>query len=94
MFPVVSTWADAGDHASRELLLRSVEHLRGLVAEVSERLGLRDQVMFFAKTGGMFGRSRFFDAQLADALQKVVPQATERGLRISPAEAAALAAKY
>lgn len=94
VFPVVSTLADAGDNASRDLLLRSVEHLRGLIADVSERLRLRDQPMFLAKTGGMFGRSRFFDAQLADVLQKVAPQATERGLRISPAEAAALAAKY
>jgi N-acetylglucosamine kinase-like BadF-type ATPase len=94
VFPIVSTLADAGDTASRELLLRSVEHLRGLVADVGERLGLREQPMFLAKTGGMFGRSRFFDAHLAEALCRVVPQASERGLRISPAEAAALAAKY
>jgi glucosamine kinase len=94
VFPIVSALADVGDTASRELLLGSVEQLRGLVANVVERLGLRDQPMFLAKTGGMFGRSRFFDVQLAAALEGVVPQASERGLRISPAEAAALAAKY
>jgi len=93
-FPVVTGVADAGDSFARELLLRSINHLCGLVAEVAERLGLREQPMFLAKTGGMFGRSRFFDAQLDAALKQVVPRAQERTLRISPAEAAALAAKY
>ena len=94
VFPVVTIAADAGDSDAQELLLRSVQHLCGLVAEVAGRLGLREQSLFLARTGGMFGRSKFFTAQLDAALKAVVPFAQDRALRISPAEAAALAAKY
>ena len=94
IFPVVTAMADAGNSTACELLLGSVNPLCELVGEVAGRLGLREQPMFLAKVGGMFGRSRFFDARLDAALKEVVPQAQERRLRISPAEAAALAAKY
>jgi hypothetical protein len=47
-----------------------------------------------AKTGGTVGRSAFFDAQVDAALKRVLPQARIGGLRMSPAEAAARAARY
>jgi hypothetical protein len=43
--------------------------------------------------GGTIGRSRFFDAEIDGALKQVVSTARMGKLRISPAEAAALAAR-
>jgi hypothetical protein len=43
--------------------------------------------------GGTVGRSVYFDAQIDAALKKAMPHAQIGMLRMSPAEAAALAAR-
>lgn len=93
IFPVIATAADAGDVAVREILLSAVAELSALAQEVANRLGLHQNSFRLAKTGGMFGRSSFFDAQFDATMTKLFPHAEIGGLRISPAEAAALAAR-
>ena len=93
IFPVVTAAADAGDAAVREILLNAIAELSSLVREVAGRLGFHENEFRLAKTGGMFGRSVFFDAQFDAAAKKILPHAQLGGLRISPAEAAALAAR-
>ena len=93
IFPVIAAAADAGDDTARELLLTAISHLSALVRDVADHLDLHDTPFTLARTGGMIGRSAFFDAQLNDALSKSFPRAQLGGLKISPAEAAALAAK-
>jgi hypothetical protein len=44
--------------------------------------------------GGMVGRSSFFDAQLDVALKRILPHAEIGRLQMSPAEAAARAARH
>jgi len=65
-----------------------------LVGEVADQLALRKNPFVLVKTGGMLGRSAFFSAQLDASLKEIVPFAQNGNLRISPAEAAALTAKY
>jgi N-acetylglucosamine kinase-like BadF-type ATPase len=93
IFPVVAVAADTGDATARELLHDAANELASLVAEVADRLDLRGKEFLLVKIGGTIGRSRFFDAQIDDALKQLVPTAQTGKLRISPAEAAALAAR-
>jgi len=93
IFPVVAAAADAGDAIAQEILIQAAQDLASLVAEVADRLHLRERESLLAKIGGTIGRSRFFDAQIDAALKEVVPRAQIGKLRISPAEAAALVAK-
>lgn len=93
IFPVVAGAADAGDARARGLLCDAANELASLVAEVADRLNLRGKEFVLVKTGGTIGRSRFFDAQIDSALKQLVPDAQIGKLRISPAEAAALAAR-
>ena len=93
IFPVIAAAADAGDAAVREILLSGVAELSSLVKEVADRLGFQEAEFRLAKTGGMFGRSIFFDKQFDAAATKILPGVRLGGLRISPAEAAALAAR-
>src|SRR5258708_1947466 len=58
------------------------------------RLTLKQADCWQAKIGGTIARSFFFDAQLDAAFNQLCPSARIGTLRISPAEAAALAAKY
>jgi len=93
IFPVIAAAADAGDAAVRGILLSAVAELSSLVKEVADRLGFHRTEFKLAKTGGMFGRSTFFDEQFDTAATRILPHARLGGLRISPAEAAALAAR-
>jgi N-acetylglucosamine kinase-like BadF-type ATPase len=93
IFPVIAAAADSGDATAQEILVRAAQEVSSLVAEVADRLHLREKEFLLAKLGGTIGRSRFFDAQIDVALKEVVPRARIGGLRISPAEAAALAVK-
>ncbi len=94
VFPVVAAAADVGDSNAREILLQAATHLSSLVATVADHVGPRSAAVFLAKTGGALGRSIFFDAHLDAALLQLLPNAQIGGLRMSPAEAAARAAKY
>ena len=93
IFPVVAAAADAGNVTGRGLLHDAAGELASLVAEVAERLELRGKDFVLVKIGGTIGRSRFFDAEIDGALKQMVPTARIGELRISPAEAAALAAR-
>jgi N-acetylglucosamine kinase-like BadF-type ATPase len=93
VFPVVAAAADAEDPASREILRQAASELSSLVHTVSEHSGNGREDIMIVKTGGTVGRCAFFDMQLDAALKRVLPQAQIGGLRMSPAEAAARAAR-
>jgi N-acetylglucosamine kinase-like BadF-type ATPase len=94
LFPVVAAAADSGDATAREILRHAAAQLASLVDQVAAHLNLRQTDFLLAKIGGTIGRSVFFDAQLVAAFAKLFPSVRIGTLRISPAEAAALAAKY
>jgi glucosamine kinase len=93
LFPVVAAAADGGDATGREILLQAASELSSLVNAVAEHMEHGNQNILIVKTGGTVGRSAFFDAQVDAALKRVLPQARIGGLRMSPAEAAARAAR-
>jgi N-acetylglucosamine kinase-like BadF-type ATPase len=93
IFPVVAAAADSGDGTAQQILVGAAQEVSALVVDVADRLHLRETEFLLTKIGGTIGRSRFFDAQIDTALKQVVPSAKIGKLRISPAEAAALAAK-
>ena len=94
VFPIVAAAADAGDTAAREILAQAAGELSSLVNAVAEHSGQGRENIMIVKTGGTVGRCAFFDVQLDAALKRVLPQAQIGGLRMSPAEAAARAARY
>jgi glucosamine kinase len=94
LFPVVAAAADAGDETAREILRQAVGELSALAESVASRIAVGEQTFLLAKTGGMLGLSVFLDAQLDAALQKSMPHARLGTLQMSPAEAAARAARY
>jgi glucosamine kinase len=85
VFPVV---------AAREILLQAAGELSSLVNAVAEHSGQGREETTIVKMGGMVGRCAFFDAQLDAALKRILPQAQIGKLQMSPAEAAARAARY
>src|SRR6266446_6296495 len=93
IFPVIAAAADSGDATAQGILLSAAQAVSSLVADVADRLHLHETEFLLAKIGGTIGRSHFFDAQIDAALKQAVPSAQIGKLRISPAEAAALAAK-
>ncbi len=66
--------------------------LSQLLAPVVENLGLREQSFFLAKTGGVFGRSPFFDEPFDALAAKIAPRARIGPLPEPIAEFAARAA--
>ena len=93
VFPIVAAAGDAGDSAAREILVSAASELSSLVNTVAEHLGYGRENIMIVKTGGTVGRCAFFDVQLDAALKRVLPHAQIGGLRMSPAEAAARAAR-
>src|SRR6267154_2493449 len=93
VFPVVAAAADAEDPAAREILRQAASELSSLVNAVAEHSGQGRENIMIVKTGGTVGRCAFFDLQLDKALNRILPQAQIGGLRMSPAEAAARAAR-
>ena len=88
VFPLVAELADKGDAVARELLSSAAVSLAELVESVARDMGWRDREIRVAKVGGMFGRSRHFDAAIEARMKKVAPLARLLSLEISPAEAA------
>ena len=76
-----------------QALLQAAGELSSLVNTVADHASLRRENIMIVKTGGTVGRSAFFDMQLDAALMRVLPQAQIGRLRMSPAEAAARAAR-
>jgi N-acetylglucosamine kinase-like BadF-type ATPase len=93
IFPVIAIAADSGDPIARDVLHRAAQDVCGLVDDVLNHLRLGHEEFLLVKLGGTVGRSRFFDAEIDAALNLVAPRARFGQLRITPAEAAALAAK-
>lgn len=94
VFPVVAASADAGDAAAREILLQAARELSSLVQAVAEHSGQGREKIMIVKMGGTVGRCAFFDKQLDAELKRVSPEAQISKLRMSPAEAAARAARH
>ena len=93
VFPIVAAAADAGDPTAREILFQAADELSCLVSAVAEHSSMGRENFRIVKTGGTVGRCAFLDAQLDAALKRVLPAAQIGGLRMSPAEAAARAAR-
>jgi N-acetylglucosamine kinase len=89
LFPAVAKAADAGDEMAREVLLDAAGDLALLVKALVQELGLGQVPFRLAPTGGMMGRSAYFDGQLQARLREVTPNAKLGPLPISPAHAAA-----
>ncbi len=89
LFPLLLLEAEAGEAAAIALIDDCAAALAGLVRDLVERLGLQSQKFLLAKTGGMLGRSAYFDERLESALRMTAPLAQFGSLQLSPAEAAA-----
>ena len=89
LFPTMLLAAEAADPTARELLDDCAAALAELVGDLAERLQLQSHDFLLAKTGGMLGRSAWFDERLAYYLRKAVPHAQSTDLQLSPAGAAA-----
>jgi glucosamine kinase len=89
LFPTMLQAAESADATARSLLDDCAAALGELVDDLVERLQLQSQTFLLAKTGGMLGRSAWFDERLDHYLRKVAPHAQFSDLQLSPAEAAA-----
>jgi N-acetylglucosamine kinase-like BadF-type ATPase len=89
VFPVVAAAADAGDTMAQGLLFEAARKLSLLVSTLVQKLGLEASPFALGKTGGMIGRSSFFDATLDRQLLLSAPSANLTQLPLPPAEAAA-----
>jgi len=93
IFPIVAAAADAGDATAREILQEAACQLAALVKAVASHAGPGGERVVIAKTGGTVGRSAFYDTQMDEALKRILPHAKIGELQMSPAEAAARAAR-
>jgi len=93
IFPIVAAAADASDSTAREILQEAAVQLAVLVKAVANHAGLDGENVVIVKTGGTIGRSAFYDAQVDEALKRALPHAKFGELQMSPAEAAARAAR-
>jgi N-acetylglucosamine kinase-like BadF-type ATPase len=87
-FPLVAQLADEGDYVSREILSAAAASLAQLAASVANQLGWRDRETPVSRIGGVYGRSKFFDAAIDAELKKAAPRAHRVSVDTSPAEAA------
>ncbi|HLK04494.1 MAG TPA: BadF/BadG/BcrA/BcrD ATPase family protein [Candidatus Acidoferrum sp.] len=89
IFPLVAIAADEGDELAQKLLNEAAQNLASFVAEVKQQLHLGDEIFTLGKTGGMMGRSKYFDAQLNQALHDIAPRAKIQHLQTPLVEIAA-----
>jgi glucosamine kinase len=87
-FPLVAELADKGDQVAREILVDATVDLVKLAENVANELGWHDREIPVAKVGGVYGRSKYFDAAIEVQLKKLIPRVREVSVEISPAEAA------
>jgi N-acetylglucosamine kinase-like BadF-type ATPase len=87
-FPLVARLADEEDAVSREILSAAAASLAGLAGRVASELGWLDRETLIAKVGGIYGRSKYFDAAIESELKRVLRSARLVSPEISPAEAA------
>lgn len=89
IFPIVASAAEEGDREARSLLQDATCELAELVADLRDRLQLESEKFLLVKTGGMVGRSAFFDKLLDERLHAAAPRADFGELVVTPAQAAA-----
>ncbi len=89
IFPLVAQTADRDDAVAREILSAAASSLAELARSVASDLGWLEREIPIAKLGGIYGRSKFFDAEIDSALAKSLPRAHAMLVETSPAEAAA-----
>ncbi len=89
VFPVIANAADEGNEIAAKMLREAAENLAGFVAGVQEELKLNGAGYLLGKTGGMIGKSKYFDEALDVELRRVAPQATLQILTTPLAEVAA-----
>jgi len=87
-FPLVVRLADEGDIVSRDILSDAALSLAQLAESAAIQLAWREREIPLAKIGGMFDRSKFFDAAINVELEKALPGIRFVPVTISPAEAA------
>ncbi len=87
--PTESAAETAARSTARGILRAAAFDLAALAESLGERLHLRGARFSIAKTGGMMGRSKYFEAQLDERLKNAFPNAEIGGLKMTPAEAAA-----
>jgi N-acetylglucosamine kinase-like BadF-type ATPase len=85
---LVAQLADKGDAVSRAILSAAAASLAGLAVSAVNQLGWRDRDIPLSKLGGVYGRSKFFDAAIDAELKKALPRARFALTENSPAEAA------
>jgi N-acetylglucosamine kinase-like BadF-type ATPase len=74
IFPITAKAANEGDESARGLLRSAAEELADLVEHVVERLHLRNESFFLAKTGGVFSRSSHLDDHFDGLVRKIAPK--------------------
>jgi glucosamine kinase len=89
LFPIVVAAAEAGDQVARNILSRAALDLSKLALAVVGRLGMKDEKLMLARTGGVFGRTLLLDGRLDSLIARVMPRAQAAPLSVSPALAAA-----
>jgi N-acetylglucosamine kinase-like BadF-type ATPase len=88
-FPLVAELAERGDEVSRGILSAAALSLANLAACVVDQLGWRNREIPVAKVGGVYGRSKHFDAAIDAELNRSLGRVRLVPIAISPAEAAA-----
>jgi N-acetylglucosamine kinase-like BadF-type ATPase len=89
VFPIVTAAADEGNSEARALLQDAVVELATLVADLVERLQLKSEKFLLVKSGGMVGRSAYFDKLLDERLHLAAPHAEFGSPVMTAAEAGA-----
>jgi N-acetylglucosamine kinase-like BadF-type ATPase len=87
-FPLVAELAERGDEVSREILSSAAVSLARLAASVVDQLGWHNREIPIAKVGGVYGRSKHFDAAIDTELNRLLERVRFVPLEITPAEAA------
>jgi len=87
-FPLVAELADHGDTVCREIMTCAAAALVGLAVAVMNELGRGEKEFALAKVGGVYGRSKFYDAAIDAELKQRLPRVQLAPVRVSPAEAA------
>jgi len=88
-FPLVAELAERGDEVARAILSSAALSLANLAACVVDQLGWRNREIPVAKVGGVYGRSKHFDAAIDAELSRSLGRVRLVPVAISPAEAAA-----
>jgi N-acetylglucosamine kinase-like BadF-type ATPase len=92
VFPFVALAANRADEVARQLLRSSAEELATLGGRVITKLNLSADSFLFAKTGGVFDRSCYFDEAFDQRIRAFAQQVRLGGLPVPVAEFAARSA--